>query len=141
MAIDYKNSPLEAEFERQLQAHGISYRREVKAIPKRRFRVDFVIDPWRIAVEIEGGIWLGNKGRHTNPVGYQRDCEKYNLLALNRYALLRFTTKHVKDGSALATTLELIELKKEQQQCSNLYSPRSTLARCRSIMLRLRVPG
>lgn len=54
---------------------------EHKFHTKRRWKHDFFIaDSPRgsVAIEIEGGIWLGRFARHTNPAGYWRDCEKYN---------------------------------------------------------------
>ena len=53
---------------------------EYKFHPKRRWKHDFFLQSERgpVAIEIEGGIWLGKFARHTNPKGYWKDCEKYN---------------------------------------------------------------
>lgn len=45
----------------------------------RRWRFDFANKELMIAFEVEGGTWTG--GRHVNPIGYAKDCEKYNMAA------------------------------------------------------------
>ena len=64
----------------------------------RRFRFDFAWPNFLIAVEIEGGTY--SMGRHTRGSGFAKDCEKYNLAALDGWQVYRFTTGMVKDGSA-----------------------------------------
>ena len=39
-------------------------------------------------------------GRHTRGSGFAKDCENYNLAALDGWSVYRFTTGMVKDGSA-----------------------------------------
>jgi len=79
--------------------------REYKAIPGRRFRVDFAWPDLKIALEVEGGAWT-EKSRHRTGAGYKRDMEKYNLLSLDGWMLLRVTGDEIRSGEALA----LIEL-------------------------------
>jgi len=57
--------------------------REVKLIPKRRFRFDFVHQPSQVAIEINGGNWV--RGRHTRPAGLLKEYEKHNLAQLLGY--------------------------------------------------------
>lgn len=79
--------------------------REYKFDSKRRWRIDFAWpDPYRLAVEIEGGTW--SDGRHTRGTGFIKDIEKYNALTLQGFSLLRFTPDQVEKGEAL----EVIEL-------------------------------
>lgn len=54
----------------------VDLRQEYKFHPVRKWRFDFAILSRKIAFEIEGGIWNG--GRHVNPIGFTKDCEKYN---------------------------------------------------------------
>lgn len=49
---------------------------EVRFHPTRRWRFDVAIHELKLAFEIEGGTWRG--GRHVNPIGFAKDCEKYN---------------------------------------------------------------
>lgn len=69
--------------------------------PGRRWRLDFAWPEFLIALEIEGGTF--NLGRHTRPIGFEKDCEKYNAAALLGWTVLRVTGAMVKDGRALAT--------------------------------------
>lgn len=71
--------------------------REYTFHPMRKFRFDFAWPKYHVAVEIEGGVW---HGRHTSGIGFEKDCEKYNLATVNNWKVLRFTTKQVKDGTA-----------------------------------------
>jgi len=53
----------------------------------RRWRFDYAWPESHVAVEIEGGTWIG--GRHTRGWGYVADCEKYNTAALEGWTLIR----------------------------------------------------
>lgn len=74
-------------------------KREYRFHPKRRWRLDFADVPKKIAIECEGGIY--SRGRHTRGKGFENDCEKYNQLAIMGWRLLRFTRKHIEDGTAI----------------------------------------
>jgi very-short-patch-repair endonuclease len=78
--------------------------REYKFHPVRKWRIDLAWPDLKLAVEVEGGIWV--RGRHTRPSGFIADMEKYNNLCLLGWSLLRVTTQQVRNGKAL----ELIEL-------------------------------
>jgi very-short-patch-repair endonuclease len=67
--------------------------------PHRRWRVDFAWPVQKLAVEVEGGSWVG--GAHVRPRRFEQDCRKYNQLALCGYRLLRFTGSQIKSGEAL----------------------------------------
>ena len=55
----------------------------------------------RLAVEIEGGLWVG--GGHVRGKIYQQNLDKYNASAVFGYALLRFSPQDVLNGKAAAT--------------------------------------
>jgi len=57
----------------------------------------------RLAVEIEGGT--KGKSRHTNCIGFERDCRKYNEAALHGWYVLRFTGDMINSGEALAAIM------------------------------------
>lgn len=76
---------------------------EVRFHPVRRWRFDFAWPALQLAVEVDGGTWVG--GRHNRGAGYERDCEKLNAAALLGWRVLRFTMAMVKDGRAV-TVLE-----------------------------------
>ena len=75
------------------------WKEEYVFLKDRRFRFDFAWPKHMIAVEIEGGTW--NQGRHSTSAGFAKDCEKYNLAALDGWSVYRFPTSMVKDGSAI----------------------------------------
>jgi len=73
--------------------HKINYEKEYRFHPTRRWRFDFAIPEHKIAIEIEGGIFV--RGRHTRGAGYQKDCEKYREATILGWQLLRYTTNEL----------------------------------------------
>ncbi len=73
--------------------------REVRLIPSRRWRYDFVWPRARLIVEVEGGVWT--QGRHVRPDGFTGDCEKYNAASILGYNILRYTGGMVENGAAI----------------------------------------
>ncbi len=73
---------------------------EFKFLPDRRFRFDYAWPKFRIAVEVEGGIWIPGGGGHNRPLHFLKDLTKYNLAALHGWTVFRFTPKEFKDGTA-----------------------------------------
>lgn len=66
----------------------------------RKWRFDFALIQPAIAVEIEGGIW--NHGAHVRGKHFESDMSKYNEAVRLGWRVLRFSTKQVLDGSAIA---------------------------------------
>lgn len=60
---------------------------EYRFHPARDWRFDFAVPACRVAVEVEGGAFIG--GRHIRPEGYLRDMEKYNEAAACGWLVLR----------------------------------------------------
>ena len=54
---------------------------------ERRWRFDYAFPEYKIALEIEGGVWIN--GRHTRGKGYINDCEKYNRATILGWKVLR----------------------------------------------------
>ena len=101
-----RESEGEATFALHCRLHELRPEREYRFHPERRWRIDFAWPEKKIAVEIEGGVWQG--GRHVRGSGYSKDLDKYNALALMGYRVLRFTTRMVKDGTAINTVREAL---------------------------------
>ena len=80
--------------------------REHRFLPPRRFRFDFAWPDDLLAVEVDGGTWRGT-GRHSRGLGYERDCEKLNLAAMNGWTVLRYTSSMVRDGRAIQQLEEI----------------------------------
>ena len=66
---------------------------EYRLCKERRWRADFAHVPSMTLIELEGGLF---KGRHTNPLGYACDCEKYNAATLLGYK--KFFLVNIKAG-------------------------------------------
>jgi len=71
---------------------------EYRFDPARRWRFDFAWPSRKLAVEVEGGIWVN--GRHGRGVGMESDMEKYNRATALGWAVLRFSPGGVKNGNA-----------------------------------------
>lgn len=84
-----------------LRLSGITgWVREHRFHPKRRWRIDIAFPALRLAMEVEGAIWV--EGRHTRGSGFTADIEKYNALTLAGWRLIRVTPAMVVTGEALA---------------------------------------
>lgn len=92
-------------FEEACKGHGLPIPdHEYKFHKTRMWRFDYLFEGW-LAIELEGDPWAsvnGNKSRHFHGQGILDDMEKYNEAVIAGYAILRFTHKQVKDGSAFA---------------------------------------
>lgn len=100
-------------------------------LPGRRFRFDFAIPRLKIGMEVEGGVFAGDragqldvvggklvsrpggKSRHTTGAGYTRDAEKYNLAALAGWLVLRFTSPMLVTGQAVQMVREAIRRRED----------------------------
>jgi very-short-patch-repair endonuclease len=68
---------------------------EVKLIPKRRFRFDFVHMDSKTAIELNGGNFIN--GRHTRPVALNNEYEKMNLALLNGYQVFTLSNQMINE--------------------------------------------
>lgn len=90
----------EQELERQLRFSGLTnYAREHRFHSTRKWRFDFAFIRELVAVEVEGGIWVG--GAHTRGGHFESDAEKYNEALILGWRVLRVSTKMVRDGRAV----------------------------------------
>ena len=64
---------------------------EYRFHPSRRWRFDFAWPEQLVAVEVEGVTKWGAIGRHQHPVGYAKDCEKYNAASELGWRVFRYT--------------------------------------------------
>jgi very-short-patch-repair endonuclease len=82
---------------------GLTVEKEYMFHPTRKWRIDYAIPEYKIAIEVEGGVW--SKGRHIQPKGFLADIEKYNQLSIIGWRLLRVTP----DTIYSVKTLEMIK--------------------------------
>lgn len=76
-----------------LRAHNLSiiFQREYKFHPARKWRFDFADPERKIAVEIDGGVFV--KGRHSRGAGYRSDCEKLNAAAALGWRVFKYVER------------------------------------------------
>jgi hypothetical protein len=88
-------SYLEAEFNNLwiLTYPDIPLEQEFKAIPKRRFRLDFAHPDTKIGIEIQGQLW--HKGRHNSGTGLLSSYEKHNLHLANGWLVFQLADKMI----------------------------------------------
>lgn len=72
------------------KAEGIKLTPEHRFHPKRRWRFDYADLEHKIAIELEGGVWI--RGRHNRAAGYRADTIKYNQATALGWKVLRYCT-------------------------------------------------
>lgn len=75
------------------QEFGLNTIVEHRFHPKRMWRFDVAIPEIKLAIEVEGGVWI--HGRHTRGSGFINDMEKYNSATSLGWRLLRCTPDHL----------------------------------------------
>lgn len=110
----HKRSAPEDELARQLFDAGFrDFSRNCRFIPSRKFEADFYFPALRLAVEVDGGLWMA-RGGHTSGVGAKRDRERDILAFLSGIVTLRVATDHVKSGEAIEWLKEAIPLRERE---------------------------
>jgi very-short-patch-repair endonuclease len=71
--------------------------REYVFASPRRWRFDFCWWTHKVAVEVEGGHWIGGHGGSR----FEKDAEKYNAALLAGWKVYRVTPRMVEDGRAI----------------------------------------
>ena len=77
-------------FEILNEAYPGQWVNEYAGIIGRKFRFDCANPTLKIAIEIEGGIWLP-KGGHNTGISMEKDMEKYNLATVEGWKVLRYS--------------------------------------------------
>lgn len=79
--------------------------KEYRFHPERRFRFDYALPDYKIAIEIQGGTWT--RGKHVRGKGYQDDCEKLNLAQTMGWRVLWYTPQMIeKDLAAFINSVD-----------------------------------
>ena len=84
---------------------------EHKFDANRKWRFDFAHVESKVAIELEGGIWMKGKqrGRHNSPKGFIADCEKYNTAALQGWAVIRLPSPAITKAWAVKILALIIQ--------------------------------
>lgn len=83
---------------------GIEPIAEYRFHKSRKWRFDYAFVEYKVAVEIEGGIWT--QGRHIRPYGFKADMEKYNAATALGWRVFRFTPFEITNTK----TLQLLKM-------------------------------
>jgi hypothetical protein len=88
---------------------------EVRLIPQRRFKFDYVNFAAKVAIEINGQIW--HKGGHSTGRSLMRDYEKLNLAQQQGYCVFQLSKEMITETwlQAIAETIRTRHL--EQVNC------------------------
>ena len=81
--------------------------REHRFHPQRRWRFDLAWIDKKIAVEVEGGVYIN--GRHSRGAGYENDLDKLNAAQRLGWKVYRYTGKKIKSGEAAQEILMALE--------------------------------
>ncbi len=81
--------------------------------PERKWRMDYSWPQYKIALEIEGGVFIG--GRHTSGMGFVGDMEKYSEAATLGWLILRCQPKDLLTIKVLDWIVKCINLRINNQ--------------------------
>lgn len=90
---------------------GRGVRQRLRDAGLRDWRFDFALPDRLIAVEVEGGAWLserGGKSRHTSGAGFAGDLRKYDAAARLGWYVYRCDPRMIRTGRALDTITQLL---------------------------------
>lgn len=73
--------------------------REYRFALPRKWRFDYAWPAQKIALEIEGGVWI--QGRHTRGKGFLEDMNKYNEAGFLGWRVFRATPEQLKERTIL----------------------------------------
>lgn len=79
---------------------------EVRFHPIRRWRFDFANVRLKVAIEVEGGVFV--RGRHVTGLGFTKDMEKYNSAVILGWRILRYTPQQIRQGKYINDLKELL---------------------------------
>lgn len=90
---------------------GKGVRQRLKAEGLKDWRFDFAWPELMLAVEVEGGAWVG--GRHTRGKGFLEDLRKYQAAQMMGWTVYRTAGELIKSGEAVRTIEQLIQYSRE----------------------------
>lgn len=86
--------------------------KELRFHPTRRWRFDYAIPEYKIAIECDGGVWMKGGGAHSRPQNILRDMEKLTQASLLGWTVIRRTPEQLKTIETLEMIKQVVELKK-----------------------------
>lgn len=94
------------------EAKLLGYRRNQPFIEGRKFQADFFWPRLRLALEVDGGVWMA-RGGHTTGSGYTSDRERDVEGLLQGVLTVRYTSDQVRKGYAIETFTKIWKMREE----------------------------
>jgi very-short-patch-repair endonuclease len=91
-----------------LDHYKIPYKRQYQFHPTRKWRFDFAIPQYQVAIEFQGGIFT--KGGHTRGFQYAKDCEKMRAAVLLGWRVLYYSTLDMHKNGVWAVPGEVLKM-------------------------------
>ena len=91
----------------RLVGEGKGLRGRLAAAGLKDWRYDFAWPAQRLAVEVEGGAWVG--GRHTRGAGFTADIAKYHAALSHGWTVYRCDARLVRTGEAARLVRVLLD--------------------------------
>jgi len=86
---------------------------EYKFHPKRKWRIDYYLPEFGLAIEVEGGSF--SQGRHVRGVGFRNDITKYNEITAAGLSLIRIIPQDLNKAATFDLIKRCIEILKPKQ--------------------------
>ena len=127
-----QKSRLEEKLATVLDAAGIAYARQIRCIPGRQYRADFLIlvggaeeeGRRRLCVEVDGGVWIAHNNRgkwgrqgaggHQSGYGKESDGERDCVFLASGVVTLRVTERQIVSGVVVDAVRKWIEMQGER---------------------------
>jgi hypothetical protein len=74
---------------------------ELRFAPPRRWRFDYAWPLQKLALEVQGGLFIPGGGRHSRGPALLKEHEKLNEAAILGYRIIYVTPTQMRDGSVL----------------------------------------
>ncbi|OYD41163.1 endonuclease domain-containing protein [Sphingobacterium cellulitidis] len=75
---------------------------------ERNYRLDYAIPEFKIAIEVDGGIWMKGNSGHSSGKGIKRDMDKGNLLQLYGWKTIRIEPNEIVSDKVLESIKTLM---------------------------------
>lgn len=117
-----KNGLRDKTFLQLCKVHGLKEpEREFKFHEKRKWRFDFAFPLEKIAIEVQGGIFL-NKSGHNTGLGLLQDYEKYNNAVILGWRVLQINSPDLNKVETMEMIKKIFENKEmNYSQNNNLF--------------------
>lgn len=88
---------------------------EYRFHPTRKWLFDLALVDLKIAIEVEGGLFMVGTGRHNRGAGMRADLVKYSEAVILGWRLLRILPEQINSGAAYTLVDRLVKASMEGQ--------------------------